>query len=59
MKALRIPAPPPEVNPALLCGNIVTRYRKILTTESAPNRLLRIRGEKGISQEVIENKGST
>ena len=39
MKAPRIPATLPEVNPILLRGNTITQYRKILTTEIAPSRL--------------------
>jgi hypothetical protein len=50
MKAPRIPATLPEVNPILLRGNTITQYRKILTTEIAPSRSLKIRGEKGTSQ---------
>jgi hypothetical protein len=41
MKASRIPATLPELNPTLLCGNTVTQHRRNLTTAIAPNRLRR------------------
>jgi hypothetical protein len=50
MKAPRIAAPLPEVSPTLLCGNIITQHRRILTVEIAPVRLVKIRGEKGTSE---------
>ena len=50
MNAVRNTVTLPEVNPSLLCGNIITQHTKILTNGIASFRLLKIRGEKGTSQ---------
>jgi hypothetical protein len=47
MKARRNTATPTEVTPAPLCGNIVPRYRRILTAEWTPVKSLKIKGKKG------------
>ena len=46
MKALHIPATPPEVTPTLHCRNFVTQNREILMTEFAPSKLLKTKGRK-------------
>ena len=39
-----------EVTPTPLCGNTITKLRENLTAGIAPNKLLKIGGEKGTSQ---------
>ena len=59
MKAPYIPAMPPEVNLTPLRGNIVSQNRKILATEIAPSRLLKIVGEKEHPNKLMKKKGRT
>ena len=57
MNAPRKPATPPEVNPTLLCGNTITQNRKILTTEIAPNKLLRKEAKREPPNKLLKIQG--
>ena len=46
MKALRNTAAPNEATPTPLCGKTITQITKILTTGTAPGKLLKIKDRK-------------
>ena len=57
MNAVRNTATPQEVTTALIFGNLVTLFRRILTTGDAPSRLLKMSGKREPPNKLLKIQG--